>query len=83
MIENSNQENKPSGLFNLKMFKKHLSTILFAVLMAVLLFSPDAKSFLIKQLMFTGLFDAEIYLIIPQTMLSAIILILEIMKALK
>lgn len=60
MIENSNQENKPSGFINLKMIKKHLSTILFVILMAVLLFSPDAKSFLIKQLMFTGLFDAEI-----------------------
>ena len=60
MIENSNQQNKASGLFNLKMIKKHLSTILFVIVIAILLFSPDAKSFLIRQLMFTGFFDAKI-----------------------
>ncbi|MBX9889131.1 MAG: TlpA family protein disulfide reductase [Flavobacteriaceae bacterium] len=60
MIENNNQQNKLSGLINLKMIKKHFSTILFVIAISVLLFSPDAKSFLIKQLMFTGLFDAKI-----------------------
>jgi hypothetical protein len=42
------------------MIKKNLSTIVFLIFITILLFSPDAKSFLIKQLMFTGLFNPEI-----------------------
>jgi hypothetical protein len=34
---------------------------LYSNLIVVLLFSPDAKSFVIKQLLFTGLFNAEIF----------------------
>jgi thiol-disulfide isomerase/thioredoxin len=56
MIEN----NKQNAVVNLKTIKKHFSTILFVIVIALLMFSPKAKSFLIKQLMFTGLFDAEI-----------------------
>jgi hypothetical protein len=55
-VRKSNQNN-----FKSKLIKKNLSTIVFLIYcIAVLLFSPDAKSFLIKQLLFTGLFNAEI-----------------------
>lgn len=60
MVEKNNEEKQSKQLINLKMIKKNLSTIVFLIFIAVLLFSPDAKSFLIKQLLFTGLFNAEI-----------------------
>jgi thiol-disulfide isomerase/thioredoxin len=60
MTGKNSDEKQSKQLINLKMIKKNLSTIVFLIFITILLFSPDAKSFLIKQLMFTGLFNAEI-----------------------
>ena len=60
MIEKNSKEKQSKQLISLKLIKKNLSTIVFLLFIAILLFSPEAKSFLIKQLLFTGLFNAEI-----------------------
>ena len=59
-MEKNNSEKQLKGLINLEMIKKNVSTIVFLIFIVVVMFNPDAKSFLIKQLMFTGLFNAEI-----------------------
>lgn len=59
-MKKNNNEKQSKQLINIKMIKKNLSTIVFLILIAVLVFSPDAKSFLIKQFMFTGFFNAKI-----------------------
>lgn len=59
-MSDHNKEKKTNKLNILEMIKKQLSTIVFVIIIAVLLLSPDAKSFLIKQLLFTGLFNAEV-----------------------
>jgi thiol-disulfide isomerase/thioredoxin len=60
MIEKNSKEKQSKQLISLKLIKKNLSTIVFLLFIAILLFSPEAKSFLIKELLFTGLFNAEI-----------------------
>jgi thiol-disulfide isomerase/thioredoxin len=60
MIKKNSKEKQSKKLISLKLIKKNSSTIVFLIFIAVLLFSPDAKSFVIKQLLFTGLFNAEI-----------------------
>lgn len=60
MIENNKNEKQTTKLVVLNKIKKHFSSILMLIVFGLLIFSPDAKSFLIKQLVFTGLFNAEI-----------------------
>jgi thiol-disulfide isomerase/thioredoxin len=60
MIEKNSKKKQSKQLISLKLIKKNLSTIVFLLFIAILLFSPEAKSFLIKELLFTGLFNAEI-----------------------
>jgi hypothetical protein len=59
MIKKNGKEKQSKQLISLKLIRKNLSTIVFLLFIAIL-FSPEAKSFLIKQLLFTGLFNAEI-----------------------
>lgn len=60
MNENNKNEKQPTNLIVINKIKKHFLSILMLIVFGLLIFSPDAKSFLIKQLLFTGLFNAEI-----------------------
>jgi thiol-disulfide isomerase/thioredoxin len=54
-------ENKMQSIMNLKKeLKKRWLSILFYTLIIVLIFSPDAKSWLLQQVVSTGLLKAEI-----------------------
>ncbi|WP_432221076.1 redoxin family protein [Flavobacterium sp. TMP13] len=60
MIEKNTNEKKPIALSTWEKVKKKVPTILMVLVFGLLIFSPDAKSFLIKQLLFTGIFNAEV-----------------------
>jgi hypothetical protein len=57
MIKKNGKEKQSKQLISLRLKKFIDNCILIFI---AVLFSPDAKSFLIKQLLFTGLFNAEI-----------------------
>lgn len=48
--------------------QKNISTLLMVIVLAVLLISPDAKTFVLRQLIATGLFNAKIE--VPDTKVS-------------
>ena len=50
-------DEKPSGNKYWRYFKKNGFTILMVVFIGAMLFSPDAKSFVLRQLVSTGLFN--------------------------
>lgn len=61
MSDNKSIQNKEEPLLSFwKSIKKNGFTIVMVIVMMVMLFVPDAKSFVLRQLMVTGFFNASI-----------------------